>query len=124
MKNYDAVSPHQNSTEIEKLKTLTGVVYLCQVMSFAMAGLPLLIGVAINLVKKEQVKGTWLESHFEWQIKTAWVALALFAVSGLTFFIGLGYFMLVFAVLWLAYRIVLGWHTLFDNQPIERNRFH
>ena len=103
----------------DKLKTLTAMVYLCQLLAFVFAGLPLLIGVAINLIKRDQVKGTWLESHFDWQIKTVWVILALFAVSGLTFYMGLGFYILMFAVVWLVYRIVVGWNTLNANKPIS-----
>lgn len=55
-----------------------------------LAGLPLLVGVAINFYKRNEVQGTWLESHFDWQIKTTWVALAGFEFSGLTFEFGVG----------------------------------
>lgn len=123
MNSHETNDDPKNNDRMEKLKTLTGIVYLCQVMAFGFAGLPLLIGVAINIIKREDVRGTWLESHFDWQIKTAWVAIALLALSGLTFYMGLGYFVLIFAVLWLAYRIVLGWHTLFENKPIRGKDF-
>ncbi|CCE23582.1 MULTISPECIES: DUF4870 family protein [Methylotuvimicrobium] len=112
-----------NAEKMEKLKNLTGIVYLCQVLAFGFAGLPIFIGVAINFIKRNDVRGTWLESHFDWQIKTAWVAVALLAASGLTFAMGLGWFLLIFAVLWLVYRIALGWHTLFDNKPMVPKNF-
>lgn len=110
----------ENDEKLKTLKTITAVVYLCQVLAFALAGLPLLIGVVINLVKRKEVQGTWLESHFNWQIKTVWVALALFAISGLTMFMGGGYVLLV-AVLWLVYRIAFGWYALHANKPIGEN---
>lgn len=107
----------------ERLKNITAMVYLCQVLAFAFAGIPLLIGVAINLIKREQVQGTWLESHFNWQIKTVWVALALFAVSGITFVFGLGFYILMFAVLWLVYRIAIGWFALSANEPVNEKKY-
>lgn len=110
----------ENNEKLNKLKTITAVVYLCQVLAFALAGLPLLIGVVINLVKRKEVVGTWLESHFDWQIRTVWVALALFALSGLTLFMGGGYVLLL-AVLWLVYRIAFGWYALYANKPIGEN---
>jgi uncharacterized membrane protein len=112
----------ENNEKLNKLKTITGVVYLCQVLAFALAGLPLLIGVVINLVKRKEVMGTWLESHFNWQIKTVWVALALFAVSGLTLSIGIGAYLLLLAVLWLVYRIAFGWYALHANKPIGESQ--
>ncbi|MCK5662346.1 MAG: hypothetical protein KAI17_02620, partial [Thiotrichaceae bacterium] len=102
------------------LKRLTATVYLCQVLTFMLAGLPLLVGVAINFFKHDEVQGTWLESHFNWQIKTSWVALAGFALSGLTFGMGFGVFILIMTVLWMIYRIAIGWYALTDGNPIKK----
>jgi uncharacterized membrane protein len=109
-------------SEFEKLQTLkklAATVYLCQALTFMLAGLPLLVGVAINFFKRNDVQGTWLESHFNWQIKTAWISLAGFALSGLTFGMGIGFFILMATVIWLVYRIAIGWYTINDNKPID-----
>ncbi|WP_027158466.1 DUF4870 family protein [Methylobacter luteus] len=120
----DSVTPVENESEkderLKTLRTVTAFVYLCQVLTFALAGLPLLVGVVINLVKRKEVQGTWLESHFNWQIKTVWIALSLFAISGLMMFMGGGY-VLIAAVLWLIYRISVGWYALHSNKPIDEN---
>ena len=84
-----------------------------------LAGLPLLIGVAINFFKRNEVQGTWLESHFNWQIKTTWITLAGFALSGITFGMGIGFFILIATVVWLVYRITIGWFALNDDKPIN-----
>jgi uncharacterized membrane protein len=108
-----------NDTEkLAFLKKLTAGVYICQVLTFFFFGLPLLIGVAINFFKKEEVTGTWLASHFEWQIKTAWVSLAGFALAGLTFETGVGFFILTPTILFLVYRIMIGWNALNSDKPI------
>src|SRR4029450_9402132 len=49
-------------------------------------GWPSIIAVIINYVKRGDARGTWLESHFDWQIRTFWYAAA-WAV--LVFLIGL-----------------------------------
>jgi uncharacterized membrane protein len=105
----------KNST----LKKLAATVYLCQVLTFMLAGLPLLIGVAINFYKKNDVQGTWVESHFNWQIKTTWVALAGFALAGFTFSMGFGIFVLAITIVWMIYRIAVGWYALTDGKPID-----
>lgn len=110
----------KDAEKLESLKKLTAVVYLCQVLTFALAGLPLLVGVAINFLNRNEVQGTWLESHFNWQIKTVWIALAGFAVAGLTFETGIGFFILIATLLLLVYRIVIGWSTLTANKPIGK----
>lgn len=114
------VDTHQADIDkLHSLKKLTTVVYLCQVLSFVFAGLPLLVGAVINLVKQDEVKGTWLESHFDWQIKTVWMALAGFALAGLTFEFGIGFFILIATVMLLVYRIVIGWNALHSDQPVN-----
>jgi len=116
------MSESTKQTDAEKmasLKTLTGIVYLCQVLAFGFAGLTLLIGVVINFMKRDEVKGTWLESHFEWQINTVWITLAGFAVAGFLMFSGIGYFLLLPIVLLLMYRIVIGWMAWTAEKPVE-----
>jgi uncharacterized membrane protein len=109
-----------NTEQLNSLKKVAVIVYLCQVLAFAFAGLPLLVGVALNFMKQDQVKGTWLASHFEWQIKTVWIALAGFALSGVTLEFGIGFFILIATVVWMVYRIVVGWTALNADQPIKQ----
>ncbi len=114
------VSTNQTDDEkLHSLKKLATAVYLCQVLAFALAGLPLLVGAAINFMKRDEVQGTWLESHFDWQIKTVWIALAGLALSGLTFEFGVGVFILIATVVLMVYRIVIGWMALNADRPVN-----
>lgn len=115
----DSSTNQINVERLHSLKKLATAVYLCQVLAFAFAGLPLLVGVAINFMRQDEVKGTWLESHFDWQIKTVWMALAGLALSGLTFELGIGFFILIATIVLLVYRIVVGWNALNSDQPIR-----
>jgi uncharacterized membrane protein len=89
-------------------------------------GWPSIIAVIINYVKRDEVRGTWLESHFRWQIRTFWFALlwllVVAAVSApLTLvIIGFGTWALGMFVLglWAIYRIARGWLRLNDHQPM------
>jgi uncharacterized membrane protein len=102
-----------NKTDrMAKLKKLTTTVYLCQVLTFFLAGLPLLVGIAINLMNRHEVEGTWLQSHFDWQINTVTISLAGFALSGLTYSMGIGLFILFPTLALLATRIAIGWTAL------------
>ncbi len=105
--------------KLRTLKLLTAAIYLCQALTFMLAGLPLLVAVALNFIKRNEVQGTWLESHFNWQIKTTWITLAGFAISGLTFGMGFVIFVLISVVVWLVYRITVGWYALNDDKPID-----
>lgn len=115
--------PPELSGKLKSLKNITAIVYLCQVLGFGFFGIPILIGVVLNYLKRDDVQGTWLESHFNWQVKTAYIVLALLAISGLTLDFGLGIFILLGTVVWMVYRIALGWYALNANQPImEKQR--
>lgn len=115
------ISTEQKESEkLQTLKKLAATVYLCQALTFMLAGLPLLLGVAINFYKRNEVQGTWLESHFNWQIKTVWITLAGFAVSGLTLEMGVGFFILIATVVLLVYRIVIGWYALNDDKAVNQ----
>ena len=89
-------------------------------------GWPSIIAVIINYVKRDQVRGTWLESHFTWQIRTFWFAFAwavLVAVVSLPLMlvvIGLGTWALGMGLLgvWAIYRIARGWLRLNAHQPM------
>lgn len=116
---YSLSSKQVEQDSLQSLKRLTATVYLCQVLTFTFLGLPLLVGAAINFYNRNKVKGTWLESHFESQIKTTWLALAGFAISGLTFEIGVGFITLTITLLLMIYRIAVGWYALTDGNIIN-----
>ena len=107
----------------EKLKNMTVIVYICQILTLALAGLPLLVGVAINFYYRNAVQDTWLKSHFDWQIKTVWITLAGFALAGLIFTLSFeaGLFILLPTLLLLVYRIVIGWTSLAANQAVKNS---
>ena len=109
-----------DANKLHELKQLASTVYLCQILTFMLAGVPLLVGVAINFYKRNEVQGTWLQSHFDWQIRTAWITLAGFAISGLTFEVGIGFYTLIMTLLWMIYRIAIGWYALTDGVAIDK----
>ncbi|WP_394752215.1 DUF4870 family protein [Crenothrix sp.] len=117
MNNLAINDKHTDS--LEKLKRLTTVIYFCQALTFALAGLPLLVGAVLNFLNREAVEGTWLQSHFDWQIKTVWLTLGGFALSGLTFTMGIGLFILIPTLVILIYRIFVGWTALTVDKPIS-----
>jgi uncharacterized membrane protein len=100
------------------LKQLATIVYALQAVSFLAGGLTLFAGVIINYVRKEDVQGTWLESHFRWQIRTFWYTLLWSAIGGITVIFLIGWVILTGAMLWLIYRIVKGWLYLSENRAM------
>lgn len=105
------------SAKLQSGKKVATLVYALQAASFLL-GVTFIVGVIINYVKKEDVVGTWLESHFRWQIRTFWFSL-LWAVLGvITAMIVVGYFIIIANLIWVIYRIVKGWLRLNDGKPM------
>ena len=81
-------------------------------------------GTILNYVKRGDVAGTWLETHFRWQIRTfwfglLWVALCLvFVVLTLGIGILIAWLPLAVVGLWFIYRIARGWLALTDRRPM------
>ena len=89
-------------------------------------GWPSIIAVIINYVKRGDARGTWLESHFTWQIRTFWFAMLwsiLIFLIGLPLtlvIIGFGVWAIGFFILgvWAIYRIVKGWTRLNNRRAL------
>jgi uncharacterized membrane protein len=89
-------------------------------------GWPSIIAVIINYVRRGEARGTWLESHFDWQINTFWIAvgisLLIAAVSAILVLvvIGLITWPVGFFALgaWAIYRIAKGWMALRDRRAV------
>lgn len=106
------------STEREKsAKTLTTIIYALYAASY-LIGITAIVAIIINYVKKEDVAGTFLESHFRWQIRTFWFGLLWGVLGALTFLLVVGWIVLVADGIWIIYRIVKGWLRLNDNKPM------
>lgn len=99
------------------LVSLTQVVYILQALGY-LTGISYIAAVIINYVKIDDVRGTWLESHFRWQIRTFWYSMLWYSLGALTIIIFIGYVVLTFTTFWVLYRIIKGWLNLYDNKPM------
>ena len=102
---------------INSLKSLVQVVYVLYALSY-FTGITAIVGIIINYVKREDAAGTWLESHFRWQIRTFWFGLLWAVIGAITAFIVIGFAVLFANFCWIIYRIVKGWLNLNDNKPM------
>ena len=109
---------------LHALSLVTGIVGAATVVGAFLIGWPSIIAVILNYVKRSEARGTWLDSHFRWQIRTfwfgmLWVALCLLFV---VFTLGIGLLIawlpLAFVGFWFIYRIARGWLALGDRRPM------
>ena len=101
-----------------------GILGTATIFGAFLTGWPSIIAVVFNYVKRGEVRGTWLDSHFRWQIRTFWYGLLWVGLCILfiivTFGIGLliAWLPLAIVSVWFIYRIVRGWSALNARQPM------
>ena len=107
---------------LHAFSALTGLVSAAFVVTAFLTGWPSIIAVIINYVKRGDARGTFLDSHFGWQIRTFWYAV-LWAVIGVILvytIIGalIGVPLLLLLGIWVLYRIARGWIALANDRPM------
>ena len=103
---------------------LVGILGAATVVGAFLLGWPSLIAVILNYVKRSEARGTWLDAHFRWQIRTFWFGLLWVSLCMLFVVVTLGVGILIAWVplaavgLWFIYRIARGWLALLDHRPM------
>ncbi|MCE2969275.1 MAG: hypothetical protein LW847_03440 [Burkholderiales bacterium] len=111
---------------LHALSLVIGAFGAATVIGSFVFGWPSIIAVIVNYVKRSDARGTWLESHFSWQIRTFWYALlwtivvAVVSAVLLVVVVGVATWIvgLIALGLWAIYRIARGWLRLSDRQPM------
>jgi len=115
----DFPHPHGNVPSGEpaqqSARTITTLVYALQAVSL-LFGFTFIVALIINYVKLSEVRGTWLESHFRWQIRTFWFSLLWSLLGAASIWLLVGYLVLAANLVWVIYRIVKGWRQLNDGK--------
>lgn len=101
---------------------LMGVLSPAFIVTAFLTGWPSIIAVIINYVKRGDARGTWLDSHFSWQLRTFWYAVLWVVLAGILIltFVGipLAWLLLVAVGIWVLYRIIRGWIALVEDKPM------
>lgn len=106
------------ASEKEKsAKTLTAIIYALYAASF-FVGITAIAAIVMNYIKKDDVAGTFLESHFRWQIRTFWFGLLWGVIGAILALVLVGWLVIIADGVWIIYRIVKGWLRLNDNKPM------
>ena len=109
---------------LHAISLLFGIFGAATVIGAFLTGWPSIIAVILNYVKRSEVRGTWLDSHFRWQIRTFWYGLlwvglcVLFVILTLGIGIIVAWLPLVIVSVWFVYRIARGWFRLKGGQPM------
>ncbi|MDQ7002175.1 MAG: hypothetical protein Q9N02_05755 [Ghiorsea sp.] len=115
--HHETTPSTTEKNDTDSLKTITTIVYALQAVSFFI-GITFIAAVILNYVKKEDVQGTWLASHFRWQIRTFWFGLLWSIIGFISLIIIVGYVILIANAIWIVYRIIKGWLRLSEGKPM------
>ena len=98
----------------------TGLVGSATIIGSFVASLPSIAAIVLNYWNQAAVRGTWLESHFRWQIRTFWWGLFWSVIGfGLIWVFGLGFVVLGVVYIWTIYRVVKGWLKLTERKQVH-----
>jgi len=107
---------------LHALSVLIGATSVATIVGAFVFGIPSIVAVIINYAMQSDARGTFLASHFRWQIRTFWFAALWMLITFLLFitFIGIPFaWALVIGVgLWVIYRIARGWVALASREPL------
>jgi uncharacterized membrane protein len=109
---------------LHAVSLVMGIVTAATVVGAFLLGWPSIIAVILNYAKRSEARGTWLESHFRWQIRTFWFGLlwvalcAVFVVATLGIGLLIAWLPLGVVGLWFIYRVASGWLRLIDRRPM------
>ena len=123
--------PHRNLVTLthvmyalHTISALSGMLTPAFIVTSFLAGWPSIVAVIINLIKRGDARGTYLDSHFGWQLRTFFYALLWVLLCGILAITLVG---LIVAVplaivlgVWVIYRLARGWLALLDGRPVER----
>jgi len=136
MENPQAAAPEPAATPRPSLVTVAHLIYglhslaifigltsAVTIVGAFVFGIPSIVAVVMNYIYQSEVRGSFLESHFRWQIRTFWFAL-LWVGLGVLLVLTIVGILVAWAVflaagIWVIYRVARGWLTLRDHRPLQ-----
>ncbi len=108
------------------ISVLIGVTGAVTIVASFIFGVPSIVALVMNYARRREVAGTWLESHFSWQIRTFWWALLwsvlVFTISAPLMLVLIGFLTAPLGIaiigIWVLYRVLRGWIALRSEQPL------
>ncbi len=107
---------------LHALSIFIGLTSAITIVGAFVFGIPSIVAVVLNYVYRNDTRGTYLESHFRWQIRTFWFAALWIFIGAILFVtlvgIPLAWIICIAAGVWVIYRVARGWLTLQDRKPM------
>jgi uncharacterized membrane protein len=103
---------------LHAFSALTGLVSAAFIVTAFLSGWPSIIAVVLNYMNLREVRQTYLESHFRWQMRTFWYALLWVLIALVLAFTVIGIALTLGVGIWVLYRLARGWSALAAERPM------
>ena len=107
---------------LHTLSAVSGILTSATIVGAFVFGWPSIIAIVINYFKRNEVRGSWLESHWRWQWRTFWFAALWLVAAGVLVLSLIGIpaaiLVIVFTGCWVLYRVIRGWLVLAKRKPL------
>jgi uncharacterized membrane protein len=107
---------------LHAFSAVMGIISSAAIVTAFLTGWPSILAVILNYARRSAVRGTFLDSHFSWQIRTFWWAVLWVVIASVLIVtiigIPIAFLIFVFIGIWVLYRIVRGWLALNDLRPV------
>lgn len=113
----DNITTPEAESRDQSLRNVVLAGYVLQAALFV-SGISAIVAIVLAYIKRDEARGTWLESHFRWQIRTFWFALLWCAIGWLMMIVLVGWAVLFADTVWIIYRIAKGWLNLNERKPM------
>jgi uncharacterized membrane protein len=107
---------------LHAISAISGILTSATIVGSFIFGWPSIIALIINYITRDQVRNTWMDSHWRWQQRTFWFAFlwgvfaALLAVTIIGLVIAIP--AIVATGVWVLYRVVRGWLNLLEGRAM------
>jgi uncharacterized membrane protein len=86
------------------------IIYILYLVAIVL-GITGIVGVVMAYIYKGDAPD-WLKSHYQFQIRTFWIGALYMVIGVILTFVFIGFFILLFLVVWLIIRCVKGMKSL------------
>jgi uncharacterized membrane protein len=109
--------PSQSGPQTARNTDMLLITYICYLISVVF-GITVILGLVISYMQRQDVAGTWRESHYTWLIRTFWIGLLYGVVSMALATIGIGFLLALATLVWFIIRVVKGWMRYANEEPV------
>lgn len=122
MSDHGALAPKEDEAITETRNnpadaSTAKVIYILYLVSI-LTGITSIVGVILAYVSKAEAP-PWVQSHYQFQIRTFWIGCLYSLIGGLTAIVLIGWLILLFVLVWLVMRCVAGMKQAEKGEPID-----